>query len=278
MFAMATEQIDINATIKYLLSHTNNLFKAGAVLIIGLILVKFVNSLLGKALKKSSFDPNVKKFFSICVKSVLWFLLAFTVCSSLNIEMSSFVAAFSIVGVAVSLAIKDTLSDVAGSLQIMIARPYKIGDFIEVNGISGTVKDIGFSYTTIAAMDNHRILIPNGTLSSATIANYSASDTRQVQVNVGIAYNSDIDLAKQTALNIMQNLPTVLPDPAPTAEVDALGDSSINLSCRCRCNRIDYRTTLVALTEQLVPAFDKAGIEIPYNKLDVHILSQKQDQ
>lgn len=276
MFTVATEQIDINAALDYLLSHTNNLISAAIILVIGFILVKFANSMLNKALKKSNLDPNVKKFFYICVKSVLWFLLAFTVCSALNIEMSSFMAAFSIVGVAVSLAIKDTLSDVAGSLQIMIAHPYKIGDFIETEGVSGTVTDIGFSYTTLAALDNHKILIPNGTLSSATIANYSASSTRQVQVNVGIAYNSNIELAKQVALEVMQSIPTVLKEPEPTAEVDALNASSINLSCRCRCNRTDYRTTLVALTEQIVPAFARAKIEIPFEKLDVNIVSQKQ--
>lgn len=273
LLSTSSADIDVNAVFDFITGNLGLVLRAGLIALVGFLaykmLLKVVNRLLGKA----NTDPQVKKLAVIGFKSIYLSLLFITVCGTLNIEISSFLAVFSVAGVAVSLAVKDSLTDVAGALQIQIAKPYRVGDFVNMGGETGTVAEIGFAYTTLLTTDNHKVMVPNSIASNEIIHNYAKSDTRRLDLMIPIAYEADRNLAKSIIRSLVENHPAAQSDPEPLVRIGDLGDSSVNITVRVWCKNADYFNLKFDLTEQILDAFDEQGVEIPYNKIQVQVRS-----
>ena len=171
----------------------------------------------------------------------------------------------------VSLAIQGTLSNLAGGIQVLVSKPFKAGDYIETESISGTVSEIGLVYTKIKTYDNKIIMIPNGQVASAKITNYTAEERRRVDLKFNTSYDAPVELVKETIQSVIRSHPKALREPAPFARVSAYKDSSIEYAVRVWCATDDYWELYSDLMEQVKAAFDKNGIEMTYNHLNVHM-------
>ena len=188
-----------------------------------------------------------------------------------GIDTSGLTALIASFGVCVGLAVNGALSNLAGGVLIIVTRPFKVDDYIEAQGVSGTVDEIRITSTKIITPDNKVIYIPNGALSTGTIVNYSEKDTRRVEHTFSIAYENDAVAAMELLKSIVNSHELVLQDPAPTVRMSSHGESSINIVVRVWTKSSDYWTVHFDLLETVKAEFDKAGISIPYNQLDVHI-------
>ncbi len=241
------------------------------ILIIGGKLIKYFT----KRFKKSKFyekiDPGLAGFAVNAVKIGLYILLILALLWVLGIETASVLALFTAGGVAISLAFQGAVSNLAGGVMILLFRPFRVGDFVEAAGVSGTVKEISVLYTVIITPDNKRVTVPNGTLTNAVITDYSAEKTRRVDVTVTAAYDTDIDKVKSLLLEKAYAHELVLQDPEPAAVFTAQGASALEFQLRVWTKTEDYWTVFFDLNQALKSAFDEKGIEIPYPQIDVHM-------
>jgi small conductance mechanosensitive channel len=216
-------------------------------------------------------EPTLSKFLADILIWTLKILLFVTVISKLGVENSSFVAIIGAAGLAVGLSLQGSLSNFAGGVLIIMFKPFKVGDYIEAQNVSGTVKQIQIFVTQLATVDNQIIFVPNGALSNGTIINYSYATNRRANLTIAISYGSNIKKAKEIVMQLMENHPKVLKDPAPVVLVDSLADSSINLAVRPWANLEDFFEMRSDILEQIKLKFDENGIEIPFPQLDFHI-------
>ena len=177
-------------------------------------------------------------------------------------------------GFGIGMALSGTLQNFAGGIMVMFMHPYRIGDYISAQGQSGTVRDIKLFSTVIATADNQTIYIPNNSIATAIIDNYSTSETRRVDWTVGISYGDDVDVARKAVLSMLAADPRVLPDPAPVVWVAALADSSVNLSIRAWVKNADYWNVFFEHNEQFYKELPKAGINFPFPQMDVHLTKE----
>lgn len=220
---------------------------------------------------KKPLDKTLTKTFIYVLKIVLRVLVVVCLIGYLGIDTSGITALIASLGVCAGLAVNGALSNLAGGVLLIITRPFKVDDFIEACGVSGTVEDIHITQTRLRTGDNKVIYIPNGTLSSSTIINYSEKDLRRVDITFSIGYGDDFEKAKALILDIVNAHESVLKDPAPLVRVSEHGASSINIVTRAWVNSGDYWTVKFDLLERVKKAFDEQGIEIPFNQLDVHV-------
>lgn len=207
-----------------------------------------------------------------------WGLFAFVVIAALGkigIQTASFVAVLAAAGLAVGLALQGSLSNFAAGVLILIFRPFKIGDFVEVAGVSGVVQDIQIFTTELTTGDNKQVIVPNSGVTGGNITNYSAKPTRRVDLVMGIGYEDDIDKARDLMLDEISKDERILKDPAPTVAVVELADSSVNFVVRPWVNSADYWGVYFGLTEAIKKRFDAEGISIPYPQTDVHLHKQE---
>ena len=198
-------------------------------------------------------------------------MLVVTVGGIMGVPMASVVAAIASAGVAIGLALQGALSNLAGGIMILLFRPFRLDDYIEAGDYAGTVTDVGIFYTVLRTPDNKVVTIPNGTIMSESVVNYSVMDTRRVEIVVSVAYGSDIEQVKQILLGVATAHELVLTDPAPFARLAEHGDSSLDFKLRVWVKSADYWTVHFDLLETVEGRLAEAGIEIPYNQLDVHI-------
>ena len=228
-----------------------------------------------KRFKESKFfaklDPGLAGFAVSAVKIALYLLVILALLWVLGIETASVLALFTAGGVAISLAFQGAVSNLAGGVMILLFRPFRAGDFIEASGVTGTVKEINVLYTVLITPDNKRVTVPNGTLTNAVITDYSAEDTRRVDITVTAAYDTDIEKVKSLLLDKANAHALVLKDPAPAAVFTAQGASALEFQLRAWTKTEDYWTVFFDLNETLKNSFDEKGIEIPYPQLDVHM-------
>ena len=250
----------------------------GLRLIIGLLLLtitfKIVNSITKKIslkLKAKDADETISKVIVSTIRIVAKTLLLLSFIGFIGIETASITAAIASVGLALGLALQGALSNVAGGIIIIFTRPFRLGDFITSNGESGTVENIKLFYTEIVTPDNKVVHIPNGTLANNVIVNVTAKDIRRVDMVFSVSYDTDLELAKRCLLDLVRNHEKVLTDKEPFVSVKEHANSSINFTVRCWCNKDDYWDIYWYMMSQVPVAFAKNNIEIPYNKLDVHI-------
>ena len=198
-------------------------------------------------------------------------MLVITIASILGIPATSFITILASCGVAVGLALQGTLSNFAGGLMLLLFKPFKVGDYVEVAGEAGTVAEISVVYTVILTVDNRRITIPNGSLTNSVIENYSAEEQRRVDLTFCTAYDCDIEKTKKVITDVVSAHSLVLSDPAPFVRLSAHGESSLTYTVRAWCKTENYWDVHFDLTEQVKEAFDKNGIQIPYPQMDVHV-------
>lgn len=242
------------------------------ILILGLILTKLAIKLLSKGLSKTKLELTVTKFTLQLSKIVLYTLLITIVLNILGIPATSIITVIGTAGVAIGLALQNSLSNVAGGFLLMVTKPFKIGDYIITNGVEGTVSQISILHTRLESVSNQAIFVPNGLAVNATIINNNGNDTRRVDLEFSISYNDDFTAAQGIILGIIENHPLVLQNIAPTVRMSKHGDSAIVIVARAWCNAADYWDVYFDVTEQVRAAFIENGIEIPFNQLDVHVI------
>ena len=234
------------------------------ILFVGLYVIKIITKSSRKLMQKRGVDVTLQKFLENLLSWVLKILLFITVISQLGIATTSFAAIIAAAGLAIGLALQGSLGNFAGGVLIMIFKPIKIGDFIEAQGESGTVKEIEIFTTKLNTPDNKEVIIPNGALSNGNIVNYSTEATRRVDFTFGVGYDSDIKKTKEIIFGILNNHPLILKEPATAVNLSELGDSSINFFTRAWVKKEDYWAVKFDVMEQTKDAFDAAGIDIPY--------------
>lgn len=244
-------------------------------IVIGMKLIGWVRKILRKSLERNHADTGLVQFLDSLVKYGLYILLALTILQRFGVQTTSIVAAIGSVGVAIGLALQGSLSNFAGGVIILLIKPFKVGDYVIQGSLEGNVSEIQLFYTTLTTPDNRKIIIPNGQLADNSLVNATAADTRRLDIKVGISYNSDVKLAKDLLLKLGENDPDTLREEgkAPMAAVEELADSSVNMLLRVWTQTDKYWDVKFRLTEAVKFAFDEAGIEIPFNQLDVHLIN-----
>ena len=244
-----------------------------AVLIIGWIVARSVRGAAHRGLTRVNLDATLIPFVSNLIYYMLLVFVIVAVLGLFGIPTTSFIAVLGAAGLAVGLALQGTLSNFASGVMLLIFRPFKVGDFIEAGGTSGSVQEISVFSTTLHSPDNVRIVIPNSAVYGQTIKNFSANDTRRIDLVMGISYGDDIGRAIDTMRAVLAEDSRVLPEPEPTIAVSELADSSVNLVVRPWCNKGDYWPLRFDLTRTMKERLEAAGCSIPFPQNDVHLFS-----
>ena len=247
------------------------LIVALAIFFVGHLLIKWLMKLIRKSKFAQKSDPTVVRVLNNFIRVGLYIVLVVTVVGIMGVPMASVVAAIASAGVAIGLALQGALSNLAGGIMILLFRPFRLDDYIEAGDYAGTVTDVGIFYTVLRTPDNKVVTIPNGTIMSESVVNYSVMDTRRVEIVVSVAYGSDIEQVKQILLGVATAHELVLSDPAPFARLAEYGDSSLDFKLRVWVKSADYWTVHFDLMETVEGRLAESGVEIPYNQLDVHI-------
>ena len=284
----ATQNIDVIATTEkifnqldsmrfdailrdWIIPYGTKVFLAIAIFVVGKWLAKGISQLLSKAVLASTKDEMLQSF----VRSISYFLLLLIVViaslSQLGINTSSLVALIGAAGLAIGLSLQNSLQNFAAGVMLLIFKPFKKGDFIETSGISGTVTQMGLVVLELRTGDNKTVLVPNSNVFSSTITNYSANETRRVDFIFDISYDDDIAQAKEIIREILEKDDRVLKEPKPVIAVSTLASSSVQIIARPWVNTPNYHAVYWQVTENVKIAFDKAGISIPFNQLDVNL-------
>lgn len=241
------------------------------IFVIGKFIIKFILKFVDRIFAKSSADEGVAKFIHSVLKVALYIILAITICGQIGIETTSFAAIVASGGLAIGLAFEGSLSNFAGGVMILIMKPFTVGDYIESNGVEGTVYKIDIFYTSLKTVDNKSVKLPNGTLSNSILTNYSMNEKRRVDVEVGIGYDDNIELARKELEKVMNSYFNIMRDESNVVVVKNLADSAIIMEVRVWVPTEYYWDCKFYLNEQIRVAFDKAGISIPFNQLDVNV-------
>jgi|OM-RGC.v1.007949940 small conductance mechanosensitive channel len=248
-----------------------SLLMALLIFVIGKWFVNKIVSLLGKVLRKvNGMDETLVRFLENIVYYVLLIVVILTALGKLGVETTSFLAILGAAGLAVGLALKDSLGNFASGVMIILFKPFKVGDLVTAAGVTGSVSEVGIFNSVFITADNQKIIVPNGAITSGTITNVNAFDTRRVDLIVGISYDDDIKKAKDILTSIISSNEKVILDKGITVAVSELADSSVNFVVRAWTKTPDYWDVKFGLTETIKTTFDKEGISIPYPQQDVH--------
>lgn len=252
-----------------------DLIVAVLVFFIGFKVVNIISKRIrsGKILK--NVDPSAASFIASFLSISLKIIIIVTIVAILGVPMSSVVALVASAGVAIGLAVQGALSNLVGGLMILFFRPFRVGDYVDAQGASGTVRDISVFYTVLVTPDNKVITVPNGGLTNSVITNYTTKETRRVDVVFSVDYKHDSDEVKAIMLSVADSCEKALKDPAPAAIMSDCADSGITYTLRVWSNNADYWTVREELVSGVRKAFKKADIEIPYPQVDVHIKNEK---
>ncbi|HCU08382.1 MAG TPA: mechanosensitive ion channel protein MscS [Clostridiales bacterium] len=245
------------------------------ILVIGIVAIKISIKIFSRFLRKTRIDPMFHRFFGNILKVALWSILLITLLDSMGIKATSFLTAFAAAGVAVAMALKDSLGNFAGGILIMFTKPFTKGNFVECCGVSGMIESIDLLYTTILTIDNQVVTVPNGQLTNSTITNYSKLETRRLTLNISIAYEADIETAKKALLDMLAKDNRILPDPPPYCVVDDYGDSSVNLILRCWCKTSEFWDVRWDNMNKVKDTLKDAGVTIPFPQLDIEIKNER---
>ena len=251
-----------------------SLGSAVLVFILGVLFIRLLLNLLERTLLKSKLDKTAAGFLHSLLRVVLYILITVIVLSVLNVPMTSIITVIGTVGLTVGLALQDSLSNVAGGFLILFSKPLKVGDFVEYAGITGTVESIGILQTKLKKPDGTAVFIPNGKISDAVILNYSEDPKRRLEINFGIGYDSDVDLAKKLISEMIDKHEAVLHDEAYIVRIGELADNAVMIHVRVWTNHEDYWNLYYDLHEQVKYAFDRHQISIPYPQRDIHIIKE----
>lgn len=245
--------------------------------VIGYLIIRLLSGLFAKFIDRTSIDGTLKKYSKAAIKVVLSFILAIVVVDTLGISPTSFIAAFSVVGLAASLAVQDSLSNVASGIMLIINKPFKAGDYIEVEGVSGTVVIISLVHTKIVTIDNKMIFIPNSKLTGSKITNFTAQEKRRVDIEIGVSYDNSVEEVRAAALKAVEDCGELFidkPQP-PFVAILSYDESSIRYVIRAWAMTKKYWDAYFALMESIKKEFETHGVEISYNHINVHMINDK---
>lgn len=245
-----------------------------AFLFVGRIVARSVGRAVERALKRSHFDETLTPFIGNVVYTLVLLAVVIAAAGMVGIQAGSFIAIIGAAGLAVALAFQGTLSNFASGIMLLTFRPFQVGDFVDAGGTVGAVEEIGVFTTTLVTPDNVKIIVPNTQVSGAVIKNYSAKETRRIDLVVGVGYDDDLNVARDTILKVLRADDRVLEDPAPVVAVDNMGASSMDFVVRPWVKGADYWEAKWALTKALKEELEAAGCNIPYPQRDVHLYSQ----
>jgi len=242
-----------------------------AIFLIGKFLIRLVVKGLRKVMRKQDVDKTLETFICNLVSTALLVVVVIAAIGALGVETTSFIAIFGAAGLAVGLALQGSLSNFASGVLIVLFRPYRVGDWVEAAGISGSVEQVQILTTILKTGDNKQIIVPNSQIMDSIITNYSANDTRRVDMVVGVSYSDDLDKVRSTLQDLVAADDRILKEPAVTIAVSELADSSVNFVVRPWVNTADYWGVKFDLTEAIKKRFDKEDIAIPFPQQDVHL-------
>lgn len=247
-----------------------HILKAVIVFLVGRFLIRMLNRLVGRVMDKRNVDISIKTFVKSLVNILLTVLLIVSVVGALGVETTSFAALLASAGVAVGMALSGNLQNFAGGLVILLFKPYKVGDWIDAQNVSGTVKEIQIFHTILTTADNKLIYVPNGALSSGVVTNYSNQTTRRVEWIVGVDYGEDYNKVEKVVREVLAADKRILDDPAPFIALHALDASSVNVVARVWVNSADYWGVYFDINKAIYATFNEQGINFPFPQLTVH--------
>jgi small conductance mechanosensitive channel len=252
-------------------TYAPKLVGAIVVYIIGNMIIKWMVKKIDKVMEKRETDDSLKPFLRSLFGALLKTLLIISVLGMLGVEMTSFIAILGAAGLAVGMALSGTLQNFAGGVVILLFKPYRVNDFIEAQGYTGVVKEIQIFTTILLTPDNKTVIIPNGSLATGSLINYSAEPTRRVDFSYGIAYGDSVQKAREIIMGVIATDDRILKDPEPFIGLGELADSSVNLSTRVWVKTEDYWGVFFTMNEKVYEALDQGGISIPFPQVDVHM-------
>ncbi|MDE7118092.1 MAG: mechanosensitive ion channel [Bacteroidaceae bacterium] len=269
-------QITISDIIKYIIQFGKNVLIALVVYFIGRFIIKYAIKVLRQVTQKRQVEASLTSFLNSLISITLNLLLAIIIIGILGIDTSSFLAVFASAGIAVGMALSGTLQNFAGGVLILLLKPYRVGDFIEAQGFAGTVREIQIFNTIMTTADNQTIIIPNGTLATGSLKNSTKASTRRIDIDVEVAYGTSPDDVRKVLNDIIAADERIMKEPAdkaPFIPMTTMGSSSIVVQIRVWANATDYWSVKFETTEKIYRELTKAGIEIPFQQMDVHIKS-----
>lgn len=255
----------------YLTHYGLSVVGAIALLIVGRMAAGWGRSISRKGMTKAEVDPTLVAFFSKAVYYLILIIVVIAVLSLFGVETTSLIAVLGAAGLAVGLALQGTLSNFAAGVMLLIFRPFKLDDFVDIGGTQGFVVEIGLFSTTLKTTDNVKIIVPNSSVWGGTIGNYNGYETRRVDLVIGISYDDNIQTAMDTIRTVVASDDRVLADPAVQIAVSNLGDSSVDLVVRPWCQAADYWDVRFELTRTIKEGLEAAGCSIPYPQQDVYM-------
>lgn len=253
------------------LSFCVSLLGALAFLFIGFWVSKLIVKALRKMMVRKNSDPGLISFVTSLANIALKIMIIISVMGMVGIQMTSFIAVLGAAGIAVGMALQGTLSNFASGVMILIFKPYKVDDYIEANGVAGVVKEIQIFNTIITTVDNKTIIVPNGSLATNTLTNYSKQPIRRVDWTVGVSYGTDFNVAKESIMRILNADSRVLKDPEIFVSISSLSDSSVDIVVRVWVNSPDYWDVYFDFYNTVYAKFNEEGISFPFPQMDVHI-------
>ena len=249
-----------------------NLLMAILILVLGAFVIRWITATVRASLRKSKrVNELLERFICSVVSKACWALLIVVALQKLGVNTAPLIAGLSVTGFVVSFACQDSLSNFANGIMIALNHPFKVGDYVIAGGVEGSVRELNMMAVVMTTPDNKLMTVPNKAVWGSAITNFSAMETRRVDVSVGVAYGTDIGLAKQTALDALAQIPEIIADPAPMAEISSLGESAVVLTVRGWCKNADYWTAYFAATRKVKESFAAKGVHIPFPQLDVHV-------
>jgi len=271
----ALQGADVNKVIEYLqtdgLAFGIDVAIALIIFFVGRIVISIIVRGISKTMQKNDVEKTLETFVCNLVRMALLIVVVIAAIGQLGIQTTSFIAIFGAAGLAVGLALQGSLSNFASGVLIVLFRPYKVGDFVEAAGIAGSVEQVQILTTILKTGDNKQVIVPNSQIMNSIITNYSANDTRRVDMVVGVSYDDDLDKVRKTLEDIVSADDRVLADPPLMIAVSELADSSVNFVVRPWCATSDYWPLTWDLTEAIKKRFDQEGISFPFPQQDVHL-------
>lgn len=251
-----------------------SLLRVAVMVLAGWLVIRLLMRMADRLLDQSKSVAAIKSYIHTALNVFLWFLLALMLAETLGIKATSIIAMLSVAGLAVSLALQNTLSNLAGGLVLLVTKPFSPGDYVEADGVSGTIAGITLSYTTFVTPDNKEIFVPNSQLSAAKIINYNALGKRRMDLNFTASYDAPTARVRAAVEEVLANLPGVLDDPAPAVYLSEYQSSSIQYLVRLWTLSGDYWDVYYALIEGVRESFARHGVEMTYDHLNVHIVEK----
>ena len=267
-------ELILSTILNYTVSIAWKLVVSAAIFFAGVFLIKLLLKLFPNGSKFSHMDETVRIFLNNIIKISLYCLLAVIIVSIMGIPMASVITVLATAGAAIALAVQGSFANLMGGIMILIFKPVRVGEVVKIQGETGTVTEVGFFYTEIKTFDNVHVSIPNGTLTNSVVTNYSREDIRRAEITLDVAYGSDLELVKKIILYVLQKNGKVLQDPEPFVRVTNMKESSIEFTVRAWTKAENFALLKSDLYEQCEEAFRAAGVEIPFNHMEV-IVSKK---